>query len=96
MAEVEEILGNTADALEYRILSEDIKKGFNSRWFNETGSPHYATNCQGCNAIALDMGAAADKHMSAVLENLITSLESHDWHWTVGEISLPSKHAWGS
>ena len=91
MAEIEEILGNTPEAAGYRGLSENIKKGFHSMWFNKTGSPHYATNCQGCNAIALDMGAVADEHKPAVLENIISSLENHDWHWTVGEISLPSK-----
>ena len=91
MAEIEEILGNTPEAAGYRGLSENIKKGFHSMWFNKTGSPHYATNCQGCNAIALDMGAVAHEHKPAVLENIISSLENHDWHWTVGEISLPSK-----
>ena len=91
MAEIEEILGNTPEAVSYRDLSESIKKGFNSMWFNKTGSPHYATNCQGCNAIALDMGAVTDEHKPAVLKNIVSSLENYDWHWTVGEISLPSK-----
>ncbi|EMR68107.1 putative exported rhamnosidase a protein [Eutypa lata UCREL1] len=90
MAEVEEILGNIAEAASYRALSDGIKQGFNDMWFNTTGSPHYSTNCQGCNAIALDMGAVADEYKSDVLGNIITSLESNDWHWTVGEISLPS------
>ncbi|RYP00449.1 hypothetical protein DL763_000801 [Monosporascus cannonballus] len=90
MAEIEEILGNDAEAANYRALADEIKGGFNSMWFNNTGSPHYATNCQGCNAIALDMGAVADEHKADVLANIIASLEAHGWHWTVGEISLPS------
>ncbi|RYP82234.1 hypothetical protein DL769_001728 [Monosporascus sp. CRB-8-3] len=90
MAEIEEILGNNAEAANYRALADEIKGGFNSMWFNNTGSPHYATNCQGCNAIALDMGAVAEGHKPDVLANIIASLEAHDWHWTVGEISLPS------
>ncbi|RYP72462.1 hypothetical protein DL770_007964 [Monosporascus sp. CRB-9-2] len=90
MAEIEEILGNEAEAANYRALADEIKGGFNSMWLNNTGSPHYATNCQGCNAIALDMGAVAEEHKADVLANMVTSLEAHDWHWTVGEISLPS------
>ncbi|RYP21635.1 hypothetical protein DL765_002096 [Monosporascus sp. GIB2] len=90
MAEIEGILGNDVEASNYRALADEIKGGFNSMWFNNTGSPHYATNCQGCNVIALDMGAVAEEHKADVLANIITSLEAHDWHWTVGEISLPS------
>lgn len=36
IAEVEEILGNIAEAASYRALSDGIKQGFNDMWFNTT------------------------------------------------------------
>lgn len=93
LSKVEAILGNTASAEKYAQLASDVGDGFHGRWFNETSGPvHYCpTNTQGCNAIALDMGVVPEQHKATVLSGLIASLEEHDWHVTVGEISLPSK-----
>lgn len=90
MVEVEEILGNTEQAAYYRNLTSSLQAGFHSKWFNETGSPHYCTNSQACNALALDLGAVPEEYQASVLKNLIDSLESHNWHVTVGEVGLPS------
>lgn len=60
-------------------------------WYNSTNFPHYCLNSQGCNAMALDMGAAPADVRPQVLKALIDSLEANDWHVTVGEIALPSE-----
>lgn len=87
---VEAALGNDDRAAKYAKVAADLAQGFHSMWFNTTGSPHYCANSQGCNALALDMGAVPNEHKTAVLRNIVESLEEHDWHVTVGEIALPS------
>ncbi|KAL1607762.1 hypothetical protein SLS60_002698 [Paraconiothyrium brasiliense] len=90
MAAVEKYLNHTAKAAEYQALAGSIREGYHSRYFNETGSPHYCVNTQACNAMALDIGAVPVESEEAVLFALIDSLEEQGWHWDVGEISLPS------
>jgi alpha-L-rhamnosidase len=92
MAEVEGILGNTAEQAYYHNISTSLQHGFHSMWFNNTGFPHYCQNSQGCNALALDMGAVPEQYKDGVLKAIIDSIEARNWHLTVGEIALPSTY----
>ena len=91
LSKVEAILGNDVEAATYAKLAQNIREGFHSKWFNETGGPHYCANSQACNAMALDIGAVPERYEKAVLNEIIKSLEEGGWHMTVGEIALPSK-----
>lgn len=91
LSQVEQILGNQADATKYGDLAASIAQGYHSMWFNSTGGfAHYCQNSQGCNAFALDMGAVPAANRSDVLSALIDSIANNGYHITVGEIALPS------
>ncbi|KAH8897978.1 alpha-L-rhamnosidase [Thozetella sp. PMI_491] len=90
MSQVEELLGHADEAAKYSQFADDIAGAYHTLWFNTTGGfPHYCSNSQACNAMALDMGAVPAANKSAVLGTLISSIENNGWHLTVGEIALP-------
>lgn len=92
LAQVEEYLGNSDKAAEYRALAASIAQGYHEQFFNTTAGTYYCTNTQACNAMALDMGAVPEDKQEVVLASMISSLEQQGWHWDVGEISLPCEH----
>jgi alpha-L-rhamnosidase len=90
MSQVEELLGHADEAAKYSQFADDIAGAYHTLWFNTTGGfPHYCSNSQACNAMALDMGAVPAANKSAVLGTLISLIENNGWHLTVGEIALP-------
>jgi hypothetical protein len=97
MYQIATILGKTEDAVQYYALNANILKAFHSKFFNYNASnPSYGSGSQASNAIALDIGAVPTEYYNGVLANLISSCwvnepgTGYGWHFTVGEIGLPS------
>lgn len=97
MYQIATILSKSEDAQSYYTLNSNILKAFHTKFFNyNSTSPSYGSGSQASNAIALDIGAVPSQHYDAVLTNLIASCwvdepgTGYSWHFTVGEIGLPS------
>jgi hypothetical protein len=89
MISISSALGKTSDAATYTSLLDNILTAFHEKYFNSTNTS-YGSNSQASNALALDMGAVPTEYQTAVLNNIIQSIENNGSHLTVGEIALPS------
>ena len=69
------LLGKADDAKKYAVLAEEIKKAFQSRFFNSE-SNQVATGSQCANAIALVMDLIPKERRSAVLDNVVQDVQA--------------------
>lgn len=90
MSKVATALGHTSDATSYNTLAQQIASAFNTTYFNTTTHNTYANGTQADDAFALDMGIVPAQYQSAVLQHLVSAIQSNGNHLTVGEIALPS------
>jgi Bacterial alpha-L-rhamnosidase. len=87
MQQTATLLGKKADALHYSKWADSVSVAFNRQYFNDTVK-QYGTGSQTSNAVALSMGLVAEKNTTAVLANLIQSIEQNDYRLTAGDIGF--------
>ena len=89
MSQVATALNEEADAKLYTELAGNIKKAFNSKYFDQTKNV-YGTGSQFCNAMPLYLNLVPEGHKEAVLENLVRNVVvDHGGHLSIGEVGLP-------
>jgi len=79
------LLGKTEDALFYTGLAEDIKKAFNSKFFDPE-TKIYSTGSQTAYSMPLFFGMVEDRYKKDVVENLIKSINAGNKALTAGDI----------
>lgn len=90
MAQVANYLALPDDAKFYDELKDQITMALHSATYNASNAV-YGCGSQGALSLALDMGAPPTQQIfTDVLENLVDSIKNNEYHWSVGEIALPS------
>ncbi len=82
---ISRVLGRTAEAAAYELLSNQIREAFNAHFWDEAAGG-YDTNNQACNTLALYMGLTPENRKARVTENLVRDVEAHDYHLTTGNL----------
>jgi alpha-L-rhamnosidase len=85
LSKIAGILGETADASAYQLLTDRVRAAFNACYWDELAGG-YGTNNQACNALALYMELVPPEREARVLANLVKDIEAHDWHLTTGNL----------
>lgn len=75
LAKVAKLLGREEDVTKFGKQAERIRDSFNETFFH-ADTNQYASGSQCANAMALVMGLADPSHRAAILENIITDIES--------------------
>ncbi|MCW2916906.1 MAG: secreted protein [Actinomycetia bacterium] len=89
MAKIATALGQSADAAAYRAKADASAKALSDKYYDSaTGT--FAGGGQGAEALALDMGAVPADQRQRLLDHLVSSIQTADWHLLLGEISLPA------
>lgn len=79
------LLGKTTDASRYKVLAAEVRKAFNTRFFNGKTN-NYATGSQTANAMAIYMQLVLPEHKTAVLNNIISDIRKNKNSLTSGDI----------
>jgi hypothetical protein len=82
-----ELLNRPADAGAFAERAENVRRAFNSRFFNASIS-QYDTGSQCANAMPLVLGMIEAQHREAVLENLVRDIRSRGDTVTAGDIGF--------
>ena len=85
LAKMATLLGKKVDALTYSKLAVEVRKSFNSKFFDNK-TKQYATGSQAANAMAVYMGLVADKDKNAVIDNLVKDIRDRKNSLTAGDI----------
>ncbi len=85
MVQVATLLRKKADAIRYEQLAGDVKKAFNTKFFNDT-TGQYATGSQAANAMALFMGLTEPGNKQRVVDNLVKDIGQRNNALTAGDI----------
>lgn len=85
LARAARLLNNAADAGRYESLGERVRDAFNRRFF-DAERMQYATGSQCSNSIALVMGLAKPEHRQAVLDAIVTDVQSRGNALTPGDV----------
>lgn len=83
LANMAQVLGQTADATKYTQLADAIAAGFTAKYF-DTNTDTYAPNTQLAYAMPLVLGIVPAGHEQAVLGKLIQDITAHNDHVTTG------------
>lgn len=98
LAQIAQVLGNTADVTAYQHLATTIAASFNAQFYNSTNGCYSnlsPTNTnpllgsQTANAMPLDMNIVAPGNTSSVLKALVQDITNHGTTFTTGEIGFP-------
>ncbi len=85
LAQAAESLGKTDDAKMFAAQADRIRSSFNGKFYNPaTGG--YSTGSQCANAIPLAMGLVEETNRAAVLQALVTDVESRGNGLTAGDV----------
>lgn len=85
VAKAAKMLGKNAEYKKYSQLSDNIKKAFNSKFF-DSETKQYGSGSQFCNAIAIYMNLVDPKDKLAVLDNLKADIAKHGNRLTTGDV----------
>ena len=85
MSRVAVMLGQTDDAGHYSELTENIRRVFNEKFYNETNQ-FYATDSQTANSIPLVMGICEPTNRTAVLDAIVRDVRKRDNGLTSGDV----------
>ena len=85
LAEAARMIGKAGDAQKYEALAEEIRRAFNSEFFNRETN-QYGTGSQFSNAAAIYMGIVVPDKKEAVLRNLVRDIREHDNRLTTGDV----------
>ncbi|MDR2840090.1 MAG: glycoside hydrolase family 78 protein [Paludibacter sp.] len=79
------IIDRKVETKRYDNLAIDIKKAFNTKFFNPT-TKQYSNGSQFCNSVAIFMEIVEPKYKAAVLENLKDDIKKHGNRLTTGDV----------
>lgn len=85
MSEAAAILGNRYDETYYRNLSSEVKKAFNTRFFNKE-TRQYGSGSQCSNSLPLYLRLVDDEYKEDVINNLIQDIHIHGDRLTTGDV----------
>ena len=85
LAEMAQLLGNTADAATYTTLANNIRAAFNTTFYNAT-TGSYSTGSQTANAMPLAIGLVDDANRQKVLAALVGDIRGRGNSLTSGDI----------
>lgn len=85
ISRIASLLGKSEDVLEYNQLAEEVKKAFNSTFFNKE-TKQFASGSQTANAMAIYMNLVEPEYHEAVVENLVKEIKSRNNSLTAGDI----------
>ncbi|MCW2492900.1 MAG: alpha-rhamnosidase [Frankiales bacterium] len=83
LANMAQVLGQSADATRYTQLADAIAAGFTAKYFN-ADTDTYSPNTQLAYAMPLALGIVPAGHEQAVLGKLVKDIAAHDNHVTTG------------
>jgi alpha-L-rhamnosidase len=78
-------LNKTEDISKYETLASDIKKAFNTEFFNKE-TKQYGTGSQFSNAVPVFMDMVEPQNKKAVMNNLLEDIKSRDYRLTTGDV----------
>jgi alpha-L-rhamnosidase len=87
VAQIAQVLGNSADYSTYSTLAANISASFNAKYYN-SGTGNYATGSQTANAMPLKLGLVASTNTSQVVANLVQSIQTNGNAMTSGDIGM--------
>jgi alpha-L-rhamnosidase len=87
LEKVAKLLNKEREAVEYAASAKIVKAAFNKHFFNNT-TKQYGSGSQTSNAIAVYMDLVDTENKSAVLENLVKDIRSHNNSITAGDIGF--------
>ena len=87
LAQMAQVLGNSADATTYNQLAANIRAGFNANFFNST-SGTYDTSSQTANGMPLALGMVDSTNIPGVTAALVNDIQSRNNALTSGEIGI--------
>jgi len=85
MAQVAELLGKTDDAKQFRILADQIRDAFNSKFY-DPNTRRYAAGSQAANAIPLVMNIVVPENRDNVFNALVENVQNHGNANTAGDV----------
>lgn len=85
LADIADVLGNSADVTKYRQLADAIRTGFTTEYF-DPATNKYAPDTQLAYAMPLALGIVPAGHEQAVLDRLAADLGAHGNHVTTGSV----------
>ncbi len=85
LADMTALLGQAADALNYRNQAREVKQAFNREFF-DAGRKIYASGSQTSNAMPLALGLVEDADREAVFRNLVRSIREGGSALTAGDV----------
>lgn len=85
LGEMAALIGEKEDALFYNTLAEEIRKAFNTKFFNPV-TKVYSTGSQTAYSMPLFFGMADDSCRNEVIGNLISSINDNNKALTAGDI----------
>jgi len=86
-AKMLDLTHNKKDAYDMRLLSEEVKKAFNSRFFNPK-TKIYSTGSQTAMAMPLCVGLVDENNKKEVFKNLVESIAESGKSLTAGDIGF--------
>jgi alpha-L-rhamnosidase len=83
LAKTARVLGKLREARKYEALARSIKRAFSRAYYREN-TGNYESGTQFANAFPLFLGLAPTGRENLVLQNILSDLERHGGHFTVG------------
>jgi alpha-L-rhamnosidase len=88
VARAARLLGKPGDAAQFADLAENVKAGFNARFFNPKTN-RYESETQGSYVFPLAFGLVPEDHRPAVIANLVDEIQvKHKGHTSVGLVGM--------
>ena len=87
MQKVAALLGRSQDAEKYRALASEVRKAFNTKFFDKD-KVQYGTGSQTSNAMAVYMGLVEPQFKEAVVGNIVKDIRSRNNSLTSGDIGF--------
>ena len=87
VAQAAAVLGKNMEAVKYQMLFEQIKQGFQKRFY-DSATKTFKNNgsCQAGHSVALCVGLVPTADRPAVLQAIVDDLAKRDYQQTVGEV----------
>jgi alpha-L-rhamnosidase len=85
LAKAAKLLNKGDDIAKYEAVAEDIKKAFNSEFFNKE-TKQYGTSSQFSNAVPVFMELVEPQYKQAVMHNLLEDIEAKGNRLTTGDV----------
>ena len=85
LAKAAKLLNKTDDITKYETLTSDIKKAFNTEFFN-TETKQYGTSSQFSNAVPVFMDIVEPQYKQAVMQNLLNDIKAKGDRLTTGDV----------